>query len=109
LSALGYIPALPVKVEDFVDAKMRQYWYKQKNTFVFTFHHPHSFYQIDIFIENPINFSSAFKQKKSIKLPGFSIPLANIKDLIRLKKKAGRKQDFSDIEMLRKIMRGFKS
>ncbi|MFH1773829.1 MAG: nucleotidyltransferase [Methanobacteriota archaeon] len=77
---------------------------KEKKMHVFTFWHPSKPYQqIDIFIENPIDFDAAYKSREIVKAGGLEIPLISLDHLIILKKISARKQDLSDIETLKKV------
>lgn len=105
VKALGYRPQIPVKAADLANPDIRKKWRQEKGALVIVFYHPKTYRQIDFFIENPIGFEAAYRRKKLIKLSGFNIPLIALEDLITLKKKAGRKQDVSDIEMLKIIRR----
>ncbi|MBI4369451.1 MAG: hypothetical protein HY547_04405 [Elusimicrobia bacterium] len=104
MKELGYRPRSPVKSEYLADAKKRQHWIKDKGALVFTFQNsrpPHD--QVDVFLENPINFRDAYLRKKVFSAKGLRISVVALVDLLKLKAKAGRLQDRADIAMLRKI------
>ncbi|MFH1336310.1 MAG: hypothetical protein ABII96_07305 [Candidatus Zixiibacteriota bacterium] len=61
------------------------------------------FQQIDIFLENPIDFKKAFARKHIIRAAGIEVPLISTEHLKLIKRQSGRKQDLSDIEALERI------
>lgn len=104
LTELGFKQKLPVKIEDLLDPKKRRIWQQEKNMISFSLFHPQKPFQVvDIFVDNPIDFEVADRAKQTMGTGGPKIPVIGIDDLIILKQKAGRKQDLSDIEALRKI------
>lgn len=102
---LGYSSKLPVKPEDFVNKQIRERWMKEKNMIAFSYIDlKNPYVLIDIVISASLKFEDAERkiniltaQDKKIK-----VPVVSIDDLIRMKKQAGRAQDISDIEMLKK-------
>jgi predicted nucleotidyltransferase len=86
---LGYRPRAPVALEDFADADKRTAWRREKGAVVF--------------LENPIDFESAYKAKQPLEAGDMTLSVISIEDLIRLKALANRLQDKSDIAMLRKV------
>ena len=95
LTKLGYKPKLPVKIEDLLDPQKRRFWQKEDNE--------RPFQQVDIFVDNPIEFEEAERAKEIMESGGPKIPLIGVDGLIALKQKSGRKQDLSDVEALKKI------
>ncbi len=101
---LGYRPRAPVALEEFADANKRDIWRREKNAVVFTLNDPQDpLTQVDVFLENPIDFESAYAAKQPLEAGDMTLAVISIEDLIRLKALANRLQDKSDIEMLRKI------
>jgi hypothetical protein len=106
LIGLGYRPRVPVQPFDLLDPLKRQEWKETKSMVVFTWIHPNrSYEEIDVFLENPIEFDSAYRNKKELPVEGFVLSLAGITDLINLKRMAGREQDRSDVEALKRLLR----
>src|SRR3989338_8029591 len=56
MKRLGYKPRVPVAPEDLQDPEKREEWQKGKGALVFTFVHPDSFEQVDVFLKDPIPF-----------------------------------------------------
>jgi hypothetical protein len=105
LSSLGYRPRAPVAAADFADAGLRRQWVDQKGMVVFSWWSPeHPGTEIDIFVEEPFPFASAFERAVSVPLGGVAVKVASIPDLIALKEEAGRPKDREDIEHLRAIL-----
>ena len=106
IKSLKWKPRIPVKVEEFADIKMRKAWIKKKGMKVFSVYNPKKeFEHLDIMVENRINFESAYRNKKVLSTGTTKVPIISIKDLIKLKKIAGRERDIIDIKALMQIKR----
>jgi hypothetical protein len=106
MKLLGYQPKVPVSPEEFADPVKRKEWQEEKNMIVFSFTQPDDpFMTIDIMINSPIDFKEAYLRRKIISKWGTEVSLASIEDIIKLKEIAGRKQDISDIVLLRRAER----
>ncbi|MFA5793510.1 MAG: hypothetical protein WC980_00360 [Candidatus Brocadiia bacterium] len=106
IAKLGYQPRLPVTKEQFKDENKRQEWIKTKNMKVFSFFHPKEHLKtIDVFIKEPIRFDRMAKAAKKIRIKNIAIPVLSINHLILLKKKAGRPQDRIDVANLKEIIK----
>lgn len=104
LDKIGYVPRVPVKIEDFANPEKRQNWIDEKNMKVFQFVNVKQFMEsIDVFVKNPIDFNAAYSRRKELKFQGIIIPLVSLDDLIYLKKEAARAKDLADIETLEDI------
>jgi hypothetical protein len=101
---LNFKPKLPVKLEEFCDDKKRLDWINNKNMKVFTVYNPKDeFENIDVIVENYIDFNSAYKHKQDIKNGSISISVISIDDLIKLKRISNRSRDQIDIAALLEI------
>jgi predicted nucleotidyltransferase len=106
LLKIGYYPKAPVSKEQFVDAKIRERWRKEKGMIVFSFYHKSDpFKAIDMFIEEPMCFSLLHKNRTIVKSEGVRVPLISLDHLRILKKRAGRPHDLDDLEQLNAIKR----
>ena len=104
LKNLGYVPRLPVNPEDMADSDKVKDWIENRNLKAFSFcHKKDSYKEIDIVLIHPLDFEESFKNKTVKKVENVEIYLASIDDLIKTKEVSGRTQDFSDIEMLKKV------
>jgi predicted nucleotidyltransferase len=106
LESLGYLPLVPVPVEDFADAKKRETWTREKNMVVFQLHSErHRDTQIDLFVAEPFDFEHEYRCAKIGEImPGLRAPFVRIETLIRMKESAGREKDLEDIRQLRLLM-----
>lgn len=102
---LGYRPRVPVQPFDFLDPANRREWRETKSMVVFTWlHRQRPYEEIDVFLDNPIDFDIAFSRKSSLQVQDFTVLLASVPDLIELKRLAGREQDHSDILALKQLL-----
>ena len=101
---IGLKPVAPVRLEDLQDAEKRAIWKKEKKLVVFSVYNPkNELEQVDVMIENPIDFNKAYSSRKSIKAGDLLINTVAIDDLIKLKEISGRKRDKIDVKALEKI------
>lgn len=56
--------------------------------------------EIDIIIEESLKFDTMKKNRVIKSVQGVKIPILSIKDLLRMKRKAGRENDIRDIQAL---------
>ncbi len=107
LNGVGYVPKVPVRKEQFVDARQRRKWQKQKNMIVFSFVElKPPLKLVDMFIDPPISFKEVFAQSKIGNLEGVRVRFLGIDHLIHLKVLASRFKDLQDIAQLRAIKAG---
>ncbi len=103
MTMLGYRSRLPVDPKDFADAKKRAGWIKDKGMLVFSFIHPSNpFEVVDIFVKEPRPFKDLWARRLDISIPGVKIRVIGKRDLMYLKRKAGRPKDVFDLEELKK-------
>ncbi len=103
MKKLGYRPRAPV---DFADITLEnlEKWAKEKHMKSFSFKNPKRPYEeLDIVLDQPLDFEKVYKRIKRITAKNVSIPLISLGDLIALKKHSNRLQDLSDIEALIKV------
>jgi hypothetical protein len=105
IKSLGYLPRVPVAFEEFQNADSRRRWAAEKQMKVFSlFSDSHRKTSIDLFLEPPIEFDSAFSRSIEIEVaPSLPARFCGFDDLIDLKRQAGRPLDLDDIEKLRKL------
>ena len=82
---LGLKPKMPVKLDDFVDAK-------------------NPFFLLDIFVEIPFDFDKVYRKHKIINFEDTETSVIPIKELIRMQEKSNRPQDQADVFYLKKII-----
>lgn len=105
LSSLGYRPRAPVAISEFADPSARAGWKTSKGLIAFSLHSPqHPKTEVDLFIENPLEFESAYRSGLRLDLvPGVTATFVSYSDLVHLKTEAGRPRDAEDIQALRRL------
>ncbi len=106
MNKLGYKPRVPVPAEDLLSPLKRKEWGRKKGALVFTFVHPNSYEQVDVFLRDPIPFEKAYKRRKLLTIGTMKISVASLGDLKTMKKKSGRDKDKSDLLNLNKLKSG---
>ncbi len=101
---LGYVPRPPLTFKDFIDPGKRKSWTGEKNMVMFTLVNPKIPYQeIDVFADNPVDFQELYAGKKIAQFGNIEIPVASMDGLIALKENTGRKQDRTDVSILKRL------
>jgi hypothetical protein len=103
--SLDLVPAVPVPPESLADPEERRRWRDEKNMIVLSFRsRSHPAVPVDVFIEEPLPFEQAWSRRKRVGTEDgkLEISVASIRDMIAMKEKAGRLQDRSDLEILRR-------
>ena len=104
LISLGYKPVRPVTRAQFTAKDAIRWLTEEKNAVVFSFVIPgHPFSLVDVLLKTPVHFRDARKKFNKARLGDLIIPFTSMPDLIKMKKTAGRNQDLSDIQSLRKV------
>jgi len=103
LAALGYRPAIPVRIEEFADPAKRRTWVTEKGMQVFQlWSDAHVETPIDVFVDEPFPFDEEYGRALVRPLgPGLDVRFVSIATLIRMKDAADREQDRIDIANLR--------
>ncbi len=104
LTQAGFVPRLPISLNDFCDSQTRKDWINNKGMKALNLWiPPDPFSSLDIMIDIPIDFDTLLKDSQTMLLEEAEVKVASIDHLISLKEKAGRDTDKSDIIALRKI------
>lgn len=104
MKELEYGPRLPVQLKALNDKKQVEQWMKRKNLKAYTFNPPKgAMMQIDIIIEESLNFENIARQSTFKKAGEIRIPLVGLEDLIKMKKKANRPKDNLDLSTLQEL------
>lgn len=105
LRSLRYRPRAPVSIESFLDADERVRWKREKGMMVFSLSSPdHAATEVDLFLDPPLDFERAYSDRVEMEVaPGLPAAFVGRKDLIDLKRRAGRAQDLEDIARLEKL------
>jgi hypothetical protein len=105
LTKWGYKPKVPVNPHDLSDKTKRNSWINNKGMKAFNLYSDSQpIGEIDIVIDSPMTYDELKSRAVFIELPGCPVPVVSIRDLIRLKSHAGRKQDLADVEHLKLIL-----
>ena len=106
LATLGYTPRSPVAAEDLADPERRAEWIRTKNLTVFSLASPqHPATEVDLFVEEPFPFEEAYARAVWADLGSVRVAIAAIRDLVEMKRRAGRPQDLEDVRHLEAIAR----
>jgi hypothetical protein len=104
LVAAGLVPRPPVDAYDFCDERIRRTWIEEKGMRVFSLWAPmNPMLEVDLFVESPVPFPDLWDRSVLVEAGDISIRIASIKDLIALKRVAGRALDLEDIAALTSI------
>lgn len=104
LVGAGFRARAPVDPLTFAIAEVRQTWIDHKAMRVFSMWDPASpMRELDLFVETPVPFQELWDRSKIANVGGCPVRIASIRDLIALKRLAGRPQDLQDIEALEAI------
>ena len=97
LESHGYVPRAPVPLSAFADRAERTRWQREKGMVVFSTHsarHPAT--EVDLFLEPPIDFESAWRSSVRLELtPGVTARFVSLADL-RAMKRASAQLDRPD-------------
>ncbi len=100
-----YLPRLPVDPALLADPHAVQDWIENRNLKAFSFFHgKEQFREVDVLLCHPLDWSVAFAQRTQFPFRGRKLNVVSIKDLILMKKAAGRPKDLSDIKMLERVL-----
>jgi hypothetical protein len=107
LQDLGFQPVVPVPMEAFADPAIRESWIRDKNLVVFSLWHPERpGFQLDLFASEPFDFHTVYGRALRVPLETTEATVIAARDLIDLKRQAGRSQDLADIEALEDLEKG---
>ena len=105
LLAADYHLKIPVTPEQFADPALRERWRREKNMVVLQlWSDVHQRTPIDVFVYEPFDFAREHARALHLPVAGKELaPVVSYEALLRLKQSAGRSQDLTDIEKLRKL------
>jgi hypothetical protein len=97
LKKLKYRVKIPVDPMGIADEEQRNDWIKNKNMKAMNFYKTSGPGEVDIIISTPASYQQMKKNKVYVKVGALNLPVISIDDLIKMKKKAARPIDKSDI------------
>lgn len=103
LGSLGYRPIVPVQASQLADRTTREGWIRDKGMQVLQFWsdaHPET--PVDVFVAEPFEFDHEYRMALIKPLGSVEVRFVSIRALIAMKEAAGRPQDRSDADHLRK-------
>jgi len=102
LSALGYLPRVPITAEQFADATQREAWKREKGMLVLKFHSDaHRETPLDVFVTEPFDFTEEYERAwLSEVASGKFVRVLRLDALLAMKRAAGRPQDLADVDEL---------
>ncbi|MBI4145456.1 hypothetical protein HY493_04610 [Candidatus Woesearchaeota archaeon] len=104
LLKLDYRPRLPVDPYDVADAKIRAYWFKEKNLRAFTlFRGPVD--EIDLVIYPHLTYAECKAHAREVLISKTKVHVASLRDLLTMKKAANRPKDLYDILAIEALLR----
>jgi hypothetical protein len=105
LATMGYRPAVPVQMNDFLDAAKRREWIDTKNARVFPLvSDAHRFTPVEIFLEEPFDFEAVYRRAVREEVaPGVAATFVDRETLLAMKRAAGREQDLADVAELERL------
>ncbi len=106
LEGLGYQPRAPVPLRAFADPEQRAEWTRTKGLTVFSLWSTELLgTEVDLFVEDPLPFEAAWSRRLRAELGELAVNVASIRDLIAMKRRAGRPQDLEDVRELEALAR----
>lgn len=104
LKKAGYYAKQPVDPIQLADRKSRDGWIKNNNLVAFNFYKSEKTYEeVDIILQAVVDYKKAIKGAQRINVGGLTLTVISRKDLIAMKKAAGRPVDRNDIKVLKKL------
>lgn len=102
---LSLVPIQPVTLHQLADSRERERLRNEKNMAAFSLRSPMaSDPMVDLLLETVWDFDAAWERRVVRKVGEVSINLASIGDLIQMKMAIGRRQDWTDVEHLRRVL-----
>ncbi len=101
MKKLKFHPRVPINLQQLSQQETLQKLITEKNMQAYTFQPlDNGILEVDVLTAESRYFDDYKKRSMTMKIGDIIIPLINIKDLIAMKKKSGRKTDLADIDAL---------
>lgn len=106
IKELGYIPRIPIDLNDLKDAHKREIWQKEKNMKAFGLVNPNNIAEhIDLLIYHTLDFEKVYNDRRIIYHQGMEVPIVSLENLLTLKKEANRDKDKDAIAFLEHLLK----
>ncbi len=103
---LGWRPRAPVPLQTFADPQARASWIREKQMKAFAIYNPkNEIEHLDILLTFENQFADFYQRRNTLSARDIQLPVISLKDLILMKKAAGRERDQIDIRALEEIER----
>ena len=101
----GYAPTIPVPIEQFANAELREDWAENRNMVAFPLQSAkHRLTAVDIFVRAPFDFERAYAERhQTLIASNLMANFVSMEDLVKLKTEAGRPKDLQDIYYLQSL------
>lgn len=102
LATIGFVPRVPISVEQFADASQRASWIAERNMQLLSFHsEQHRETPIALLVREPFDFDAEYANALAQRIAD-DVPLriVSFDALLKMKREAGRPQDLSDVAEL---------
>lgn len=102
LAGLGYAPRVPVPIESFADAEQIRRWTEGKGMLVFKLYsEAHRETDVDLMLGMPFDFEAAYSRSRRERIESdLVMTVLPRRELLEMKRAAGRQKDLDDIEAL---------
>jgi hypothetical protein len=105
LEGLGLVCRVPVELETLGEASERARLKQEKNLHAITFTDPNNpLNEVDILVSPDVEHSAIIDRAEILDADGLPLRVASLRDLIAMKRMAGREQDLSDVEHLERVL-----
>lgn len=106
LSAVGFDPPVRVTPGSSPNSGPREAWLHEKGMTLFTLRHSKNpLLAIDLFTTRPVDFDTWWSASDEVQLETTTVRIVALRDLIRMKREAGRPLDLLDVDELEQIKR----
>ena len=105
LEGAGFDPYVPVPASEFADPAKRREWIRDKAMLVFSLRPREGVPVVDLFLEPPVPFEALWTRSVVMTMRGVPVRVAALRDLIELKRRAGRPEDLVDAAALEELER----
>jgi hypothetical protein len=108
LRTLGLAPKLPIELAELGNEDVRLRWLTDRNLIAVSYGDPSDpLREVDVLVSPPVDSVRALLARASMVSVGrATLPLVSIRDLVEMKRRAGRPQDLADVMHLERLLGG---
>jgi len=106
LRAMGLAPKLPIDLVALADAALRQQWRDERQLIAVAYADPSDpLREVDVLVSPPVESVVALiARAKRVPVGRVTVPLVSLRDLVAMKRSAGRPQDLADVAHLERLL-----